>query len=286
MRELILTWQFEPVLAVLLLVSTSAYLIAARTVSRRYPSQPWAFRYTASFLAGIILLIYVTLGPIGAYDDVFFWAHMIQHIVLMMAVAPLLILGEPVLLLLRVSNHDVRRRFVVPVLRSQVVNFLTNPVVSWLVFAGVLFGTHFTGFFEYSLEHPLVHDYVEHSLYLGAGLLYYYPLLGVSPGASAMEPFAKVVSLFLMMVPEAVVGFAIYSASSVLYPYYNTVVDRPWGPSTALLDQRLGGAMMWSSGMIFHTIWISVAVWGWIKSEEVKARRIDLAIASELAHRG
>jgi cytochrome c oxidase assembly factor CtaG len=142
----------------------------------------------------------------------------------------------------------------------------------------VLVGTHFTGFYEYALEHPPVHNYVEHPLYLGAGLLYYYPLLGVSPGGSAMQPFAKVVSLFLMMVPEAVVGFSLYMASSVLYPYYETV-ERPWGPSTALLDQRLGGALMWSAGMIFHALWISVAAWQWFRSEEVKARRIDAANA-------
>lgn len=234
-----------------------------------------------SFIAGMALLVLVTMGSIGAYDDVFFWAHMVQHIVLMMAVAPLLVLGEPVLLVLRVCSPRFRHGFVVPVLRSRLVHLLTNPVLTWLVFAGVLFGTHFTGFFEYSLEHPVVHDYVEHALYLGAGLLYYYPLLGVSPGASAMEPFAKVVSLFLMMIPEAIVGFAIYSAGSVLFPYYDTVVDRPWGPSSALLDQRLGGALMWSAGMIFHALWISIAVWNWLKAEGVKAHRIDLAIAAE-----
>ena len=70
-------------------------------------------------------------------------------------------------------------------------------------------------------------------------------------------------------------------ASYVLYPYYSNVHDRPWGPSTALTDQRLGGSMMWSSGMIFNALWISIAVWEWIKSEDVKARRVDAVIASE-----
>ena len=124
-------------------------------------------------------------------------------------------------------------------------------------------------------------------LYLGAGLLYFYPLLGTSPGASAMAPFAKVVSLFLMMVPETMVGFAIYMAGGGLYPFYTAVDDRPWGPSTALDDQRLGGALMWSSAMLFDAIWISVAVWGWLRAEEHKAKRVDAQIAAEqLAARG
>ena len=264
----------------MLITATTAYLVAVRSVTRQHPTQPWPVRHTAFFLSGIVLIVLVTLGPVGVYDDDFFWAHMTQHILLMMLAAPLLLLGEPVLLVLRLSTRSFRQSVVLPVLRSRIVRFLTHPVVSWTIFAAVLVGTHFTGFFEYALEHEGVHNYVEHPLYLGAGLLYFYPLLGTSPGGSAMAPFAKVVSLFLMMLPEVMVGFAIYTAGAVLYPHYSGVDDRPWGPSTALADQRVGGALMWSSAMLFDVLWISVAVWEWMKSEEHKARRVDAAIAT------
>ena len=266
--ELVTTWTLDLPLLVVLVATTALYLTAAASVSRRHPTQPWPVRHSFFFVAGIGVVLLSTLGPFGSLDDTFFWAHMTQHILLMMLAAPLLLLGEPVLLVLRSSSRAFRRRVVLPVLRSRVVRFFTHPVVSWLIFAGVLVGTHFTGFFEYALEHEAVHNYVEHPLYLGAGLLYFYPLLGTSPGASAMAPFAKVVSLFLMMVPEVVVGFAIYMAGAVLYPYYLSVDDRAWGPSTALADQRVGGALMWSSAMVFDAMWISVAVWEWFKSEE------------------
>jgi cytochrome c oxidase assembly factor CtaG len=278
--EFVTTWTFEAPLALMLLAATIAYLFAARRVDRLHPTQPWPRRHTGFFLTGLALILLVTLGPIGSYDDDFFWAHMSQHIILMMLAAPFLILGEPVLLILRVSSPGVRHRYVVPVLHSRIVGFLTHPVVSWVIFAGVLVLTHFTHFYEFALEHPNVHNYVEHSLYLGAGLLYFYPLLGTAVGTVRMQPFAKVVSLFLMMLPEAMVGFAIYTASAVLYPYYAAVTDRPWGPSTALADQRLGGALMWSSGMIFDALWISVAAAQWWKAEEVKSRRVDAAIAA------
>jgi putative copper resistance protein D len=284
--ELARTWSFEPVLVLTLIVVAAAYTAAARRVTRDHPGQPWPARHSILFTLGLLVVLVSTLGPVGSYDDDFFWAHMSQHILLMMLAAPLLLLGEPVLLVLRASSKEVRHSLVVPILHSRAVRFLTHPVVGWLVFAGVLVGTHFTGFFEYALEHPLVHDYVEHPLYLGAGLLYFYPLLGVGPGASAMPPFAKVVSLFLMMVPEAMVGFAIYMAHGVLYPFYEAVDERPWGPSTALDDQRLGGALMWSSAMLFDAAWISVAVWGWMRAEEHRGRRIDAQIAQETAVSG
>jgi cytochrome c oxidase assembly factor CtaG len=277
--ELVTTWSFELPLLLGLLGAVGLYLTAARSVSRRHPAQPWSVRHSAFFVAGVTVVMVATLGPFGSLDDTFFWAHMTQHILLMMFAAPLLLLGEPVLLVLRSSTRAVRRDVVLPVLHSRVVRFLTHPVVSWVIFAGVLVGAHFTGFFEFALEHDAVHHYLEHPLYLGAGLLYFYPLLGTSPGASAMPPFAKVVSLFLMMLPETMVGFAIYMAGSVLYPHYSGVTDRPWGPSTAIADQRLGGAFMWSSAMVFDALWISVAVWEWLKAEEHKARRVDAAIA-------
>ena len=279
--EFVTTWTFEPLLAAVLVLVATGYAMAARHVTHAHPRQPWPVRHSVFFGLGLLVVLVATLGPVGSYDDDFFWAHMAQHILLMMLAAPLLLLGEPVLLILRVSTKQFRRGVVVPVLHSRVVRFLTHPVVGWLVFAGVLYGAHFTGFFEYALEHPAVHDYLEHPLYLGAGLLYFYPLLGVSPGASAMAPFAKVVSLFLMMLPETMVGFAIYMAGGVLYPFYSAVDDRPWGPSTALDDQRLGGAFMWSSAMVFDAIWISVAVWGWLRAEEHKATRVDAQIAAE-----
>jgi cytochrome c oxidase assembly factor CtaG len=277
--ELLTHWQFDPLPVLLVTVATVLYLWASRTVSRQHPTQPWSGRHTAAFLVGMFFIVLVTVGPIGAYDDTFFWAHMTQHIVLMMLAAPFLLLGEPVLLVLRVSSRQFRHQVVVPVLRSRAVAVLTNPVVTWVLFAAVLVGTHFTHFYEYALEHDNVHTYVEHPLYLTVGLLYYYPLLGSSPGGAALSPFAKIVSQFLMMLPETMTGFAIYMSSAVMYPYYESVV-RPWGPATALTDQRLGGALMWSSGMVLDALWISVAAWQWIKSEEHKAARVDAQIAS------
>ena len=272
LAEFAVTWQLVPLVAVALSGVTVAYLAAALTVTGRHPSQPWRARHTLFFLAGVLVLLSVTLGPIGAYDDTFFWAHMAQHIALMMLAAPLLLLGEPVLLVLRVCSRDTRRRYVVPFLHSRIVRFATHPVVAWLVFAGVLMGTHFTGFYEYALAHPPVHDYVEHALFLGAGLLYFYPLLGTSPGA-ALSGRAKVASMALMMALEVGVGVAIASRGQVMYLYYSAVTERPWGPPTALADQRLAGELMWSTGLILNAGWLGVAGWKWVRSAPLGDRR-------------
>jgi cytochrome c oxidase assembly factor CtaG len=271
------TWTFDPVLGTGLIACAAAYFWAVRTLGRSSPG--WPRRYSACFFSGLALTWFVLLGPVGAYDDVFFWAHMTQHLALMMVAGPLLLLGAPVLLLLRVSSRNFRHHYVVPVLRSRAVAAVTHPVVSWLLFAGVLIGTHFSGFYNYALQHPLIHDYVEHPLYLGVALIYYYPLLSPNPVPNRLPYALRAVSLALMMVPEAMSGFFIYASGYVRYPYYLTV-HRPFGPGP-LKDQQFGGALMWAGSMIVDSAWVAMAVHEWLRSEERLAHRLDLETLAE-----
>jgi cytochrome c oxidase assembly factor CtaG len=277
------TWTAAPVPAVGLLGSAALYLWGVRRLGSTGRSSSgarvWPRRATASFLTGLALVWLVVLGPFGAFDDTFFWAHMVQHVVLMMLAAPLLLLGSPVLLALRVASRQRRHDLLVPVLRSRVVVTLTHPVVSWLLFAAVLVGTHFSPFFEYALRHPLVHDFVEHPLYLGVALLFYYPLLPGNPSPQRLAPAWRALSLFLMMIPETMTGFFIYASNYLLYPFYG-VVQRPFGPAP-LADQQLAGALMWSGSMLIDSVWVTVAVLEWLKSEERRAHRLDV---ETLAH--
>jgi putative copper resistance protein D len=267
-------WAFDPAPVAGLLAIAGCYLWAIRRISRNSPDYPWPRRSTAFFLSGLALVWIAILGPFGAYDDTFFWAHMVQHLILVMVAAPLLLLGAPVLLILRVSSRRIRRSYVVPVLRSRVVRALTDPYVGWLLFAGVLVGTHFSPFFDYSLRHPLVHEFIEHPLYLGVALVFYYPLLPGNPSPRRLAPAWRALSLFLMMIPETMTGFFIYASRYLLYPFYGTVA-RPFGPGP-LTDQQLAGSLMWSGSMLIDAVWVSVAVLDWLHSEEKRSHRIDL----------
>ncbi len=94
---------------------------------------------------------------------------MIQHILLALIAPPLLALGGPITLLLRVSRPETRRRVILPILHSWPVKAITFPVVTWVLFALTMWGTHFSPMFNQSLEEPAVHQ-LEHLLYLVDGL--------------------------------------------------------------------------------------------------------------------
>jgi len=72
------------------------------------------------------------------------------------------------------------------------------------------------------------------------------------------------------MIPETLTGFFIYVSRGSLYNDMYT-----------LSDQRLGGSLMWSGAMVIDTVWMSFAVYHWIKSEEKKSIEVDAEIARE-----
>lgn len=274
-------WEFVPVLSTLLIIYAILYYTAAYKINSNPEIPAWDFKKSLSFSVALFVIWIANFGPIGALDGTFFWAHMVQHLLVMMVAAPLFVLSSPVLLLMRVASPSFRKSIITPVLRSNVVKWLTNPVVTWVFFAAVLLGTHFTPFYNFALENDWAHLYIEHPLYLTAALMYFYPILEGNPQPHKVPYAWRIVSLFTMMVPETMTGFFIYASTHVRYPHYETVL-RPFG-SDALTDQRLGGGLMWSMSMVIDSIWLAVAVSDWFRSEERRALRVDEEIKRELA---
>jgi putative copper resistance protein D len=161
-----------------------------------------------------------------------------------------------------------------------VIWWLTNPYLTWLLFAGVLVGTHFSPFYNITLQHDVTHVFIEQPLYLGAALLYYFPLMGSNLTPRRIPAALRVASLALMMIPEIIVGFVIYASPVVLYSAY-VEVERPFGLDP-LSDQQLAGGMMWALGMVIDTIWISLAVAEWFTRDEQRNRQVDRETAEWL----
>jgi cytochrome c oxidase assembly factor CtaG len=281
MAEALLSgWAWAPAPAISLVIMVIGYVWAAVRVDHLQPSQPWPSRYTMCFLAGVGAIWLAILGPPGYFDDTFFYAHMAQHILLTMVAAPLVILGNPVLLALRAASRTARRHWLLPVLHSRFVRVVTNPLVGWIGFVTVMVVSHVPAVYDYALDHPYVHDYVEHPAYVVSALVYFYPLLTATSGRRPIAYGFRALSLFTMMVPMAFVGFFIYAAPHVDYSFY-VHVTRPFGPGP-LEDQQLSGALMWSSGMIFGAIWFCVVGLRWLQAEERRAHSVDRAVARSI----
>ncbi len=244
------SWQLAPEILIPVLLLAFLYLKFGSSTARQ----------TIFFYSGLISILAVVNTPIGARAMDYFSLHMVQHITMMMLTGPLLVLGTP-------SNFHPS---------GKIFRALTHPIFSWVSYAALMIGVHLPGPHSFIMEHPWSHTYLEVPLYIALPYCFYFNLLDRNFLNRRVSPAMAVISLFLMMVPETLTGFFIYVSRGSLYNEMYT-----------LDDQRRGGSLMWSGAMIIDTIWMSFAVYHWIKSEERKSVEIDAEIAAErAAHNG
>jgi cytochrome c oxidase assembly factor CtaG len=119
---------------------------------------------------------------------------------------------------------------------------------------------------------------VEQPMFLIAALLYYLPLIGTNLLPQRPTHGMRLLSLAMMMIPEATIGAVVYFSPVILYHSYDTV--RPFGLD-AMHDQQLAGALMWGLVMVVDSFWMMWVAADWWSSEERRGRREDALIAAE-----
>jgi putative copper resistance protein D len=162
------------------------------------------------------------------------------------------------------------------------VRTLAFPVIAWALFAAVMWATHFSSLFDAALDNDFIH-LAEHALYLGAALLFWWPVVGADPSPWRLPHPARVAYLFLGMPQSSFLGLAIFSAPEPLYAHYATLA-RTWGP-TPLADQQLAGGIMWAGGDAAFLIAMVVALWVWLRAEERAGKLADEKLDREAAPR-
>jgi len=242
--ELVGRWQFAPLVTAFVVLAAGLYLWGVLRVRRRHPARPWPLARTAAFLGGLAVVVIATQSGVGSYDDVLFWDHMVQHLLLLMVAPPLLVVGQPATLLLHASRNPVHT-WTKKLLRSHLVTWITWPVFGVALYVGVIVGTHLTTFMNLVLANETVHN-AEHVLFLVAGYLYFLPLVGREPIRWKVSYPSRIFLLFIAMPVDAFTGLALGSESG--NPFPNLAVGRPaWAPSP-LSDVHIGGAVMWVGG--------------------------------------
>jgi cytochrome c oxidase assembly factor CtaG len=262
-------WTFDPAVVFGLAVSGLLYVRADRRVRRERGDRRFPRARRREFLAGLAIVFVALESPIDTGSASSFWLHMVQHLLLTMVAAPLLVLGAPVTLALLASAPADRRRLSAA-LRSGPVRALSEPIVAWVLFFGVLWGSHFSGWYEASLTSDGIHA-LEHLAYLVTAVMFWMPVVGRDPAPAGLSHPARILYLFFAMASMAFLGLALLSAKHVLYPTYATVE----GTAKALADQRIGGTLMWVVGMFQIVPALGLVMLAWMRADEREALRID-----------
>ena len=263
-------WEVVAV-AVTVVAAAVAYQMGWRATAASRPMRatpPWRRRL---FLTGLAVVAVAVLPPLATYAHDRLSAHMVQHLLLTLVAAPLLVAGRPVLVATAALSDDRRRRLL-RVGRAPALALLAHPLVAWLVFAAVGWIVHFSPLFELALENPLAHA-AEHALFLGSALLFWRPVLGTAVHGRLSHPL-RLLYLAVAMPQNTFLALAISSSTRPLYDHYAEVA-RASGFS-ALDDQRLAGGIMWVGGDLTLLAAVLAVAGAWAVHEERVTRRREL----------
>src|SRR5215210_2926680 len=161
-------------IVVWLVLAEALYLRALRVLGRRRVTVPVWQRI--AWHTAMVLWIAGLLSPVDALGDDGLAFHMLQHLLIADLAAPLMLAGlrNPVL------AFFLPRGVLVPLARTRrlrgLFRMLRRPLVALPVFALVLYGWHFSIFFEAAVRHPLIHA-LQHSSFIAAGVLVWWPAL-------------------------------------------------------------------------------------------------------------
>jgi putative membrane protein len=241
-----------------------------RLVGRRArrPSDIWR---PLAFYGGLLSIV-VALVPLDHAADELFWAHMVQHVLLMLVAAPLIVLGAPWLQFWRQLPLRFRRAAAGTLVTSPRLGWLrataravASPAGAWILFNGGLVFWHVPRFFDLTLASPAVH-YVEHASFLAFGMLFWAQVIDSPPFHCRLDHIHRAVYVTAGATVSWLLAVVLALAPSPLYEAYSSLTSRPGGIS-ALTDQQLASGVMWGPGSITYAVLVFWAIYRWLGVE-------------------
>jgi putative membrane protein len=240
-------WSIHPSTVIGIAALGALYLWAAHRL-RRQPS----LAQKIYFFSGLLLMFVSLNGPIhDLSDDYLFSAHMVQHLLLTLAMPPLLLLGVPGWML----SGPLSSRFVRPAAR-----FFTRAPIAFVVFNLAIAVWHLPPFYNAAMANHNIHI-LEHLMFMVAAVLMWWPLLSQVPELPRLAYPGQMLYSFLMSIPMSIVAVYIAMSDHVLYPAY-AAAPRVL-PLSPLEDQLLGALIMWIPGGIIFIIIMTVVFFKW-----------------------
>lgn len=270
--ELYHAWEFDPFVVIPLALSAywySAGLVRIwRDAGIGHGIRRWE---AAAFCCGWLALIVALVSPLHAWGSMLFSAHMTQHEVLMLVAAPLMVLGKPIIGILKGLPVGWTRdlvRWTSALWWRRVWRFITNPIVAWLIHAIVLWVWHIPLMFQATLSSDFIHA-MQHLSFLLSALLFWWAVM--QGPHRALNFGVAILYMFTTALHSGALGALITFAGSTWYPAYATTAPN-WG-MTALEDQQLGGMIMWIPACVTYIVaGLALAV-GAMRSAEERVRR-------------
>ena len=251
--DLFTQWEIPWVVTCELAAAVLIYTRGWARIRRTRPAQFPAWRL-ATFLGGVLALFIAVASPLDTFSESLLFMHMAQHFVLMSVAPPLIVLGAPVVPMLRGLPRGCMR-VLRPLFASGIFHaagrFLTRRRVAWVAMNAAYIGWHIPRAYEFALSSENWHNF-EHACFFFTNLMFWWPVIRPWPSRWQASQWLLLPYLLLADVVNTGISAFLCFAGRLLYPSYAEMA-RPFGLS-ALNDQIAAGAFMWVCGSMVYLI--------------------------------
>jgi len=206
-------------------------------------------RRAGFFAAGWLALVVALVSPLHQSGERSFTLHMLEHEVLMLVAAPLLVLSEPLAIMLWASPVRSRRALAAVSRQGAVRGLwsrLTEPVTATLLQATALWLWHMPSLFDLALSSSGWHI-AQHVSFLLSALIFWSAMLKPRRDRRAAAPLC----LFATSMVSGALGAVMAFSESPWYAGYARLGMAPFGLTPAE-DQQMAGLIMWAPGGLVH----------------------------------
>jgi putative membrane protein len=223
--------------------------------------KPWQ---TACFGGGLVALVLTLESPLDALAGALFSAHMVQHLVLLLIAAPLLVLGAPLAPFVWALTPPARRR----VGRLRALRAIATMPAALVLHSLAVWAWHLPSLYDAAIECPPMHV-LEHVSFLVTAVLFWWALLG----SGRVGYGSGVLYVFAIGLQTTLLGALLTFASA---PWYTAhlATTAAWGLSP-LDDQQVAGLIMWIPGGVVYLLSALALFGAWLKETTSPARTID-----------
>lgn len=256
------SWSIEPPLAYVAVAGLLYWLGGRRRPTRSEPLQ------AVYFVAGLVTIVLALDSPLDDAADKLFWAHMVQHVLLLTVAPPLILFGRPWPRMWRALPLGFRTKVGRGLAKSGVgapVRALARPLPAFLLFNVTTIVWHIPTLYNATLTYNALH-LLEHATFFFTGLLFWARIIDPGPLRPRLEWPLRIAYAGGAMAVCSVIGFWLVSAPNALIAHYVAIAHRPGGIS-ALDDQQIAGGIMWVPGSISYTIAVIYGFYRWMEPE-------------------
>ena len=274
--DFIVAWNFLHINSIngiisLFFVSSIVFIYVSGVIRLSKTNFISPFKFTLISIA-LFLLILVLEGPIDFYAKEMFFIHMIQHLTLMVIIAPLLLSANAMPIFIWGTPKKMRSALSKPFagnsFSKKILTIITRPRYSLLLYVLNLYLWHIPFFYNLTLSSDTFH-FINHAFFVFMALLLWWPIIGPAPVRTNLTIPQKIVYVLVAVTPSAALAAFITLSGDPIYNYESTPLH--WNMLSHKEDQTWGGLIMWLPGNFLFFGVLTTLFFKWSKQEESSA---------------